>query len=889
MFSEERIKKEIQKRIYDFRHNYDKYRQYSEGSIESTFIEPLFRLLGWTEQDYQRQVRADRADKRGHADYAFKINDRIVFFLEVKRIGVPLEREADKQVISYALSKRVPFAVSTNFEEMKIFCVEQEDAINNKFRVFERPEKYITDFADLSFLSKDSFESGRILEKAQSEGRLKKRISIDKTLLDDLMCVRSLIANDIERNYPKKYDVNEKDEIVQRIIDRLIFIRKCEDVGINPDNLVLSDLKNISDENAYSKLKEIFKTYNEMYNSGLFTISEDNDCDKIKISGLIIRKLISHLYYSEDGQYEYNFDWIDADVLGQVYEQYLGKILAQTRAGKSKLKNGQAHRKEQGIYYTPTYVVDYIVKNTVGEYIKGKHTKTVQNIKILDPACGSGSFLIKAFDCVYDSLSSKKESAQRKLDSQGMYSVKTEILKNNIYGVDLDNKAVEITKLNLLLKAAEKNRKLPKELDNHIKQGNSLIDDENIAGLDAFKWEGNFQEGSFDVVIGNPPYVRIHEFDEQTKECFSRYSSASGQYDIYVLFIEQALKLLKDGGFLGFIVSNKFLVSDYGIGIRKFILSCAKIKRIVDVSSMKVFKDASVYPIIIILEKTNDKKQLESNKIIVVPNVLTEKELIEKKSIRYNQTDIYKNKDFIIDVTSLNKDILTKIDQSSVKLGTITIITRGFRPPPKELVFSAPSENRCKYILGKDLIDAFNIKWSGNFVKYDEAQIAEAKPINVFLQPKILIRDIGKVFNASYDSGEYLCLKTIYFIYDSKNCDLKYITGILNSKLMLFYFKSKFSIMHIQGGYLRFRKQFLEQLPMKITPKSQQQPLIKFVDKMRFLNKRLNEIGDKNTAETAKLKEEIQKTDDKIDELVYKIYGLNKKEIKIIEDSLKSN
>src|SRR3989344_8158858 len=206
-------------------------------------------------------------------------------------------------------------------------------------------------------------------------------MSIDKALLEDLMQMRKLIVEDIEKTYPQKYEVNDKEEIVQRIIDRLIFIRRCEDVGMNPENLYLEEVKHLPDNKAYPKLKEIFEKYNDMYNSGLFAVGVDNDCDVIKIDGLIIKKLVGYLYESKDKQYIYNFDWIDADVLGQVYEQYLGKILSQTKSGKAKLKDGQAHRKEQGIYYTPTYVVDYIVKNSVGELLKDKKVD-VRKIKI---------------------------------------------------------------------------------------------------------------------------------------------------------------------------------------------------------------------------------------------------------------------------------------------------------------------------------------------------------------------------------------------------------------------------------------------------------------------------------------------------------------------------
>ena len=225
------------------------------------------------------------------------------------------------------------------------------------------------------------------------------------------------------------------------------------------------------------------------------------------------------------------------------------------------------------------------------------------------------------------------------------------------------------------------------------------------------------------------------------------------------------------------------------------------------------------------------------------------------------------------------------MDKGSIKLEEIASITRGFRPPPQELTSHALSKNLEKYLIGKDLKNSYNINWSGNLLKYNEEKINEAKPIKLFQRPKILIRDIGKKFNACYDEGEYLCLKTIYFIYDVEKCDLKYVLGIINSKLMLFYFRSRFSVMHIQGGYLRFRKQFLNQLPIKLVPELQQKSIIKLVDKMSSLNKRLNEIGDKKTSESAKLEEEIKKTNNEINQLVYKLYGLTKKEIAIVEEN----
>lgn len=658
------ISQKLTELINDFRANYSKHKMELEANTETKLVEPLFAILGWTTKDFVKREHARREMKSGFVDYAFKIDDKIVFFLEVKKLGVELEKEADTQVISYALSRRIPFAVSTNFESLKIFCVEQENAVNNVFRVFKQPEDYVNNLQDLLYLHKESFRQNLLLKKAEDEDRLKKRISIDKPLLEDLMSIRNMIANDIEKRYPGKYDMNEREEIIQRIVDRLIFVRKCEDVGINPKELTLHEITQNPFGKAHSRLKEIFREYNDVYNGGLFAIGIDNDCDKITIDGEIVQKLVHLLYESKDRQYVYNFDWIDADILGQVYEQYLGKILAQTKSGKSKLKNGQAHRKEQGIFYTPTFIVDYVVTSTLGTLLRDK-ALDAKKIKVLDPACGSGSFLIKAFDHMKASLYSSDESKMRRIDEQGMYSVKTAILKNNLYGVDLDAKAVEITKLNLLLKAAEKFRRLPQDVELHIMHGNSLIDDEAVAGLSAFKWEGSFQEGSFDVVIGNPPYVRVQTTQEEDKSyLIKNYLSAQGKFDLYTVFIEKALKLLKSDGYFSFIVPNKFTQTIYGKDLKQMILENYSIQKFVDFGDLKVFGEVTTYPCILVIRKAKPSNRTKGT-YVKVKQLASD---IEQRILAHEDEDGYEDeflKVFTFKQKNLGQDIWSFMPESA--------------------------------------------------------------------------------------------------------------------------------------------------------------------------------------------------------------------------------
>jgi len=857
------VKKGITDLINDFRINYNQYKQELEANTETKLVEPLFNLLGWTKNDFVKRETTRRGKNLGFADYAFKIDGRTVFFLEVKRVGIPLEKEADKQVISYALSKRIPFAISTNFEELKIFCVEQENATSQVFRVFKKPDDYITNIQNLLLLSKESFEKNLILKEAENEGRLKRRMSIDKILLDDLMHVRKLIADDIEKTYPKKYEVNDKEEIVQRIIDRLIFIRRCEDVGMNPEDVSLEEIKHLPDNKAYPKLKEIFEKYNDTYNSGLFAVGKDNDCDIIKIEGLIIKKLIGYLYESKDGQYIYNFDWIDADVLGQVYEQYLGKILEQTKSGKARLKDGQAHRKEQGIYYTPAYIVDYIVKNTLGELLKDKKINA-EDIKILDPACGSGSFLIKAFDYLYGNLSSKDNTKQHKIDSQGMYSVKTEILKRNIYGVDLDNKAVEITKLNLLLKAAEKGRKLPEEVDLHIKHGNSLIDDENI-DKNAFKWAGDFKEGSFDVIIGNPPYLFGENITCKEKEFYhSNYAVAKNQYDSYWLFIEKSLKLLRKGGFFSFIVPDALLARDETETIRKTLLE-AGLTVIAHVGT--VFEDVGVSAVVFIVEKNKKVEKLKIfNDKLLLKNVVSIKEILKDEKQK-----------LIINVKPEEMPLLKKIKDNKTLLPFIKI-SRGEEIGKKDLKFEN-QKDMCLIVAGEDITPYGFVKPKRYLNKKDIE-----KNEKLYTAPKIVIPKTGSKIIASIDQRGYYTLQSVYNLHADNNL-LRVILALLNSKVVNYFIQK--TITSYKKIFPQITQSQISNLPMPEISDFIKEKLTSLVDKMLSLNKRLNEIGNKNTSETAKLKEEIKKTDDDINEEVYKLYGITKEEQKIIEESLK--
>ncbi len=531
--------------------------------------------------------------------------------------------------------------------------------------------------------------------------------------------------------------------------------------------------------------------------------------------------------------------------------------------------------------------------------------------------------------------------------------IENTILENNIFGVDLNEESVEIAKLSLWLRTAQPRRKL-NNLSSNIKCGNSLIESKAIAGDKAFIWEEQFpkvfEKGGFDVIIGNPPYVRAELFGKKHKDYFeSNYFSPFKQYDIYVLFYEKGNEILRKDGLLGYITPNKFYLADYGKKIRQFILENTKIEKIIDVSMMNIFPDASVYPTILIFANS----KIKNEKIVIQPNVNEPNQLDFDLGTNISQQIYYEADDYIINSNISNFKTLAKMDIIGEPLGDIFKITRGFRPPKIELVKNAKENGAYPYLIGEALRKPYNVNWNGNYVKYIPSEIPESKPIDILTKPKVMVRDIGLKFNAYFDEGHFFCLKTIYFIYGSDVKTLKYLSCLLNSNLMNFYFKERFSSMHISGGYMRFRKQFIEKVPIiidkeklirfnefcdfqtssnkknqsiingflnylkhkfhleKLTKKLQNWHELEFGDFIKELNKAIKslnkerakngepvvpaltksdemewmELFNTKKEEAQALKTQIDQTDREIDQMVYKLYELTHEEIEIVEKS----
>ena len=595
-------------------------RRYNEELTKKDFILPLFEALGWNVYNRGKKdnsVSAEETISKKRVDYGFRINGIPKFFLEAKSLkeeNIQTNKKYVSQAIDYSWMKACSWAVLTNFETIAVYNADWKDSNfgNNVLFVF-----HLNDFLTnrrFSYLSKTAFDINKLDNYALENFKKQLKNPINKQLLQDMIHFREILSKDIIRNNQARHlSQDDIDETVQRILDRLIFIRNAEDRGLEEDQLQ-SDVRQWYNKGKGQLVKEIsgvYKDYDNKYNSKLFA---HHLCDELYIDNEALQEVIEGLNQSKDNSYRYDFSIIESDVLGNIYEQYLGNILKSTPK-RAKLEESKTHRKEQGIYYTPSHIVDYIVKNTVGEYIKTHTPEEIRKVRILDPACGSGSFLIRAYKELEDYWKQQYGTQETlKFDeSENFYSMKVEILKNNIFGVDLDPKAVEIAQLNLLLQISERKQRLPL-LQSNIKIGNSLIDDSTVSNR-AFKWEEEFPEiievGGFDFVIGNPPYGALLEKNEiQYLRSNKKNMNIFGKINTYRLFVEKAEQLLKEQGYLGYIIPNTWLSDRDSFPLRKLLLTRFKEAKVIHIpESGRVFIDVTQAVTISIFKRfksTND-------------------------------------------------------------------------------------------------------------------------------------------------------------------------------------------------------------------------------------------------------------------------------------------
>jgi hypothetical protein len=565
--------REIIDLIERFSRNADSYRSghYGETQVRREFIDPFFKCLGWDidnthgfAEACKDVIHEDAIKVAGHTkapDYCFRIGGTRKFFLEAKRpsINLKIDPEPAFQLRRYAWSAKLPLSILTDFEEFAVYDCRVKPAQTDKAAAARIRYLTFTEYDEqwdtiAQTFSKDAVLKGSFDKYAETSKLKKGTATVDAAFLKEIEGWRELLARNIAlRNELSQRELNYA---VQVTVDRILFLRMCEDRGVEQYGQLATLLNGSA---VYGRLKELYRKADERYNSGLFYFSKEPDRTEppddlttaLTIDDKPLKEIFKHLYYPDS---PYEFSVLPAEILGQVYEQFLGKVIRLTGNHRAVVEEKPEVRKAGG--------VDYIVKNTVGKLLEGKTARQASKFKILDPACGSGSFLLGAYqfllDWHRDRYVDEGPDKHRKELFQGCGGAwhltsaeKKRILLNNIFGVDIDPQAVEVTKLSLLLKVLEgesqqtlehqlllyHERALP-DIGSNIRCGNSLIgpdfydgkqltlfDEEERYRINAFDWNAEFpaimKAGGFEVVIGNPPYVR-QEGVSDFKSYFSR-------------------------------------------------------------------------------------------------------------------------------------------------------------------------------------------------------------------------------------------------------------------------------------------------------------------------------------------------------------------------------
>jgi len=752
-----------------FEQHRDAYRsgKYNETQLRREFLDPFFEALGWdifNKQSYAEMykdvIHEDSLEIEGEnkaPDYAFRIGGTRKFFVEAKKPAVNIEMNIHPafQLRRYAWSAKLPLGILTDFEEFAIYdCRVKPDkadkASTARVRLLSYND-YLENWDEIAAVfSREAVLKGSFDEYAEGIKGRKGTTEVDDAFLAEIERWRDLLAKNIASRNP--VNVRELNYAVQMTIDRIVFLRICEDRGVERDE----QLKEIAEgRNIYPALVQLFQRADMRYNSGLFHFKNEKEESSaadsltlgLKIDDKVLQDILKNLYYPES---PYVFREIPSDILGQVYERFLGKVIRLTAGHQAKVEEKPEVRKAGGVYYTPTYIVDYIVQNTVGKLLEGKTPKDVAKLKILDPACGSGTFPLGAYQYLLDWhlkwytenetqkwLTGKNPAIYQSKDGYLLTTAKKkEILLNNIFGVDIDAQAVEVTKLSLLLKVLEgesqetigsqlsllHERVLP-DLGKNIQCGNSLIgpdyyarqqltmliDEEERYRVNVFDWKAAFSQvfiqGGFDVVIGNPPYIRIQSLQETSPinvEYYKKnYKAASkGNYDIYVVFVEKGLSILNEKGRLGFILPHKFFNAQYGEPLRSIVAKGKNLAKVVHFGDQQVFVSATTYTCLLFLDKTgHDEFEFERVKNLDdwrVAQTSKVSEVFQGLTGKVNASHVTSNEwNFSI---GKGTQLIEKLSQMPVKLENIAKrIFQGFKTGADPVFILEERENGIYY------------------------------------------------------------------------------------------------------------------------------------------------------------------------------------------------
>lgn len=985
--------------VNDFRSQQSYYLSpsYQEQEVRRDFIDRFFTALGWDvmhkhqRNPYKQEVKIERkpdSKTQRRADYAFYIEPDFknpVFFVEAKKPSRNLRNADDYfQTVRYAWNAGTPIAVLTDFEEFHILDARFKPNIGTVLDRLVKQFRY-EDYADESKFGEIFYLFGR---EAVSNGSLQEyeqrlpipkgkgvqqqlfkpeNRAIDNAFLEDLDGMRISLASAFKKTN-KDWDGELLTEAVQRTLDRLVFLRFLEDRLIEPD-LSIGDLG--AKGSAWDEFVRLSKRLNAKYNGVVF---REHQIDRKDTAAPVEREFVRICQQLSRASSPYDFNAIPIHILGSIYERFLGKVI-RTTAATAKVEEKPEVRKAGGVYYTPKYIVDYIVDRTVGVLIEGKSPVQVSKMRFADIACGSGSFLITVYESLLKHHTDWYNAHPDRAAKEGCHEVdghwvlslkqKQNILLNNVYGVDKDPQAIEVTQLSLYLKLLEDettatandmqilfHEKILPDLSGNVVAGNSLVSTDILEGqlfslaeereLYPLDYRAAFpsamKDGGFDAIVGNPPYVRQESLGKIQKDYFkSHFEVYHGVADLYVYFIERAIKLLRKGGRFGYIVANKWMRSNYGKALRTW-LSSQGIEEITDFADLPVFQGVITYPCILVVESpssvsdvqvaTMDTLEFENlgtaiqARAALMPRVGLQSDgwslsgsnsgsiIGRLQSVGVPLRTISGIKVYFGIKTGLNdafvlsdeeKAQLLRADPRSAELIRPFLVGKdikryGTLKPHKWLVLvpkgwtrsnSGNVKNKWAWLSSEypaiaDHLSQFEDKAKKRFDQGDFWwELRSCEYYEEFEKPKIVLPDIAArgSFTLDTDGGLYSA-NTTYIVTSAD----PFLLGLLNSTLLGFYFRQRLPT--YRGGYLRFMRQYLEEIPIAWPiPASATQG--EFISTIRqAVSELLSCQGAFEAARTDRdrgfLRSKCESFEASIDEAVFQLYGLKSAEIEMV-------
>lgn len=663
----------MEERYENLKNLINKYKKFKKSNANSEMSEEMTRvwindfleIFGWdvhnlsqviqekTVSEQQRERLEQIKSSHSKPDYTFVNGNVVKTYLDAKKNTVDIfkSKEAAFQIRSYGWSAGVPCAFLSNFEQLAIFdcCdIPEKDKAADVGVIHIEIDEYLEKFEVInSHMDRTSIYLGQ-LDKLYNTQKIEGHKTVDVYFNEMLSDFRLKLANNIfANNVNLDLTIEQLNHYVQLIIDRIIFIRVCESKGIEESKL----LKNYMNCDFWKKFKE--SCYSQFYNhyDGAMFSNEDDKFRKLVIDNEIFDEFIKKLYYP----YPYKFDAIPVQVIAKVYEEFLAYSLVE-KNGIVVAELKREYVKTNGAVPTDENVARMICNETI-DLSEVNSVEDIFNIKVLDPCCGSGIFLITAYEKISDKI--------KKLDKKGKYCLyyngekcltldtKRKLINSCLYGMDIDLTAIEVTKMSLALKIIDDivpelysacgifGKKILRDIHNNIVCGNTLVDG-NIKLLSSEiievkpisikkRFRSVFLDGGFSYIIGNPPYVETKYFKASSLTMHAylkdKYDSFEGKVDLSVLFVERCLDLLKQDGVLGFIIQRRWFKTSYGSKARNFIANSGYLKKLLDIGSTKLFHGRTTYVSIMILENSKQDNveydYLPGNDCVDVINYLT--------------------------------------------------------------------------------------------------------------------------------------------------------------------------------------------------------------------------------------------------------------------------